>query len=79
MTTMQILRAESGDIHILADLLGEASHTLAPAQWLVLNPIHRAVVLPAYMRIHLEHAMTFGQVHITTDRSAVAVWLPHDR
>ncbi len=79
MTTVQIGRAGSSDTRVLADLLGEACHSLAPARWLVLNPTQRALILPAYLRIHLEHAMTFGEVHLTADRSAVAVWFHHDR
>ena len=79
MTTVQIVRAETADAAVAADVIGAAFQTLAPAEWLVPNPTQRAFVLPANFRIHVEHAVEVGEVHMTADRSAVAVWLPRDR
>lgn len=78
-STVRIERAGVGDIDVVANLLGEAFHDLAPARWLVVNPRQRVLVLPSYLRIHVEHAMRFGEVHVTADRSATAIWFPYNR
>src|SRR5919198_6381866 len=75
---VQIRRADAGDLDVIADLLGEAYHDLAPLRGIVLSSRQRTRVLPAYLRIHVEHALTFGEIHLTADRSAVAVWFPYD-
>ncbi len=72
-----IRQADASDLDLIADLLGEAYHNLAPLGRIIRSPFQRAQVLPAYLRIHVEHALTLGDVHLTVDQSAVAVWLPH--
>jgi hypothetical protein len=54
-------------------------HDLDVAAWLVRDPIERARVLYANMRIFVEHAFDYGAVHFTEDRSGVAVWFRRDR
>lgn len=73
-----IIEAGTGDGGWIAGLIGEAFHPLAVACWLVPDPDLRARVLPANFRIIVEHALTYGEAHVTDDRSAVAVWFPRD-
>ncbi|MGH3679400.1 MAG: GNAT family N-acetyltransferase [Natronosporangium sp.] len=73
-----IVRADATEAPQIAELIAVAFHSLAVARWLVPNPDRRAEVLPANFRIFVDHALAHGEVHITTDRSAVAVWFPRD-
>jgi GNAT superfamily N-acetyltransferase len=73
-----IIRACAEDAAWVADLIGEAFHPLAVAGWLVPDPQERAQVLPANFRIFVDHALAHGQVQITGDGAAVAVWFPRE-
>ena len=73
-----IVRACAEDAHWVADLIAEAFHPLAVAGWLVPEPQERAQVLPANFRIFVDHALAYGQVQMTGDGAAVAVWFPRD-
>lgn len=75
---LPITRARADDATWVTALIGEAFHPLAVARWLVPDPQERAKVLPANFRIFVDHALAHGQVHITLDRTAVAVWFPYD-
>jgi GNAT superfamily N-acetyltransferase len=79
MTGPTIVEATRRDAHPAAALIGTAFHDLDVAAWLVRDPIERARVLYANMRIFVEHAFDYGAVHFTEDRSAVAVWFRRDR
>lgn len=68
--------ATPGDADWVTDVIAAAFQPLAPCAWLVPDPAERALILPAYFRIFVEHALGYGTVHITTDASAAAVWLP---
>jgi GNAT superfamily N-acetyltransferase len=73
-----ICRAVATDTGWISELIGVAFQPLQVAQWLVPDPQRRAEILPANFRIHVEHALVVGQVHVTADRAAAAVWLPRD-
>jgi ribosomal protein S18 acetylase RimI-like enzyme len=75
---LTIERAGPDDAGWVADLIGAAFQPLAVAQWLVPDPQQRARVLPANFRIFVEHALAHGEVHVTADHAAVAVWFPQD-
>ena len=68
--------ADRTDIDWIADLIGAEFHHLSVTQWLVPDPGQRARIMPGNFAIHVEHAMSHGEVHVTTDRSAAAVWVP---
>lgn len=73
-----IVRADATEAPQIAELIAVAFHPLDVAQWLVPNPDRRTEILPANFRIFVGHALAHGEVHTTTDRSAVAVWFPRD-
>lgn len=75
---LSIIDASADDAHRIADLIAEAFHPLAVASWLVPDPRERARVLPADFRIFVDHALAHGQVQMTGDGAAVAVWFPRD-
>lgn len=72
-------RAGAGDAGWVAGLIGAAFQPLPVARWLVPDPTRRAQLLPANFRIFVDHALVHGEVHVTGDRSAAAVWFPRDR
>lgn len=74
MNAVRILRAQPGDAIEVAELIAEAFESLAVAHWLVPDPAFRRAVLAADMTILVEHALAFGHVDLTQDRSATAVW-----
>jgi ribosomal protein S18 acetylase RimI-like enzyme len=73
-----IHRAVVTDADWISELIGTAFQPLPPARWLVPDPERRAHILPANFQIHVEYALLIGQVHVTADRAAAAVWLPRD-
>jgi ribosomal protein S18 acetylase RimI-like enzyme len=77
-TRVSIVRADAAEAREIAELIAVAFHPLAVARWLVPDPARRAEVLPANFRIFVDHALAHGEVHVTTDRSAAAVWFPRN-
>lgn len=75
MTTLTITRAKTTDAEAIAGVIARAFHSLAVSEWLVPDPTERAEVLPAVMLILVEHALTYGRIEVTEDRSAAAVWM----
>lgn len=75
---IEIVRAGTEDAARVAALIGAAFHPLAVARWLVSDPVRRAEVLPANFQIFVDHALAHGEIHVTADRSAAAVWFPRD-
>jgi ribosomal protein S18 acetylase RimI-like enzyme len=75
---MSIMRADHREAAAITDLITESVHHLAVAVWLVPVRAERRAVLRGRFEIQVEHALTYGEVHVTADRSAAAVWLPHD-
>lgn len=76
MTTLTITRAKAVDAAPIAALIGRAFHPLAVSLWLVPDAVERSEVLPAYMLILVEHALTYGRIEVIEDRTAAAVWIP---
>lgn len=76
MNGPRIVRAQPSDARPVASLIAAAFHVLAVSGWLVPDPLQRIRILPAYFRILVGHALGHGQVHLTSDRTAAAVWLP---
>lgn len=77
-TRVSIVHADASEARDIAELIAVAFHSLAVARWLVPDPARRAEVLPANFRIFVDHALAHGQVHVTADRAAAAVWFPRD-
>jgi GNAT superfamily N-acetyltransferase len=71
-----IVPADAADLDTLSRVIAEAFHNLAPSWWLIADPAARRAVFPGYFRLHVEQALAHGAVHTTTDRDAVALWLP---
>jgi GNAT superfamily N-acetyltransferase len=71
-----VVLAEPGDAEVLSHLIAEAFFDLPPSRWLIPDPVARRQIFPGYFRIHVEHALTHGLVHTTSDRAAAALWLP---
>lgn len=78
MTTSDIVHAGPADLDKVADLIGTAFADLAVAAWLVPDAPTRAAILAANVRLHVEHALTHGEIHRTGDHTAVAVWVHRD-
>jgi GNAT superfamily N-acetyltransferase len=72
----RIIRAHPADTEALSHLIADAFFSLAPCQWLIPDAAARRDILPAYFRLHVEHAMTDGQVDTTPARDAAALWIP---
>lgn len=73
--------AGTGDAERVAGLVAEAFTPLDVAQWLVGDPGERRRRLHASFRIHVEHALRHGVVHVASEPSterllATAVWFP---
>lgn len=76
--TAPIVRANHGNAHDVAALIATAFGPLDVAAWLVPDPAERERVLYANFRLYVDHALAHGDVLITDDRAAVAVWYPRD-
>jgi len=72
---VSITSAEPSEAPRLAALIAESFHPLAVAAWLVPDRVARARILPRQFAILVEHALTHGHVDVTSDRTAVAVWM----
>jgi hypothetical protein len=87
-------RGTVADVDEIAFRLALRLAELRQAAWLVPDPHDRLPVLQAYLRIHVEHAITSGHGHVDILReydsdpryreqdkiiTAVAVWLYHDQ
>jgi len=71
-----IVRAGSTDAVWIADLIGTEFQHLEVTAWLVPDTNERARIMPRNFEIYVEHALTYGEVDVTDDRTAAAVWLP---
>ena len=77
-----IERATAADIAEAAYVIGQAFHPLPVCQWLVPPVTERSQVLSANMAIYVEHALTYGDVHLAraaTGIVGVAVWIDRTR
>ena len=75
-TRHQIVRATGADTGVLAEVIAEASFSLAVCQWLIPDQAARRAAFPGYFQLYVEHALADGLAHTTADRAAVALWLP---
>jgi GNAT superfamily N-acetyltransferase len=67
--------AGPGDIDTVADVIADAFAPLAVIRFLVPDPDRVRPVSRAWYRLHVEHAISgAGQVVMTEDNSAAAVW-----
>ncbi|WP_194925796.1 GNAT family N-acetyltransferase [Catenulispora pinisilvae] len=72
----QIVQAQPQDANVLSRVIARAFHDLAPSTWLIPDSDGRARLFPGYFRLFVHEAMTRGRVDTTTERTAVALWLP---
>jgi hypothetical protein len=72
----RIVRAHPADTEDLSQLIADAFFPLAPCQWLIPDAGARRDILPAFFRLHVEHAMADGLVDTTPGRDAAALWIP---
>lgn len=72
----RVIPAEAADLEVLSRVIADAFHDLPQSRWLVPDQDARSEIFPGYFRLYVEHAMTSGIVHTTTDRTAAALWLP---
>jgi GNAT superfamily N-acetyltransferase len=75
----EIVRADASEAGQLADLIGGAFAELPPTEWLVPVAAERPRVLADTFRIHVDLAIKHGEVHVTTDRTGVAIWFPRNQ
>lgn len=73
----EIELAGPSDIKTLSQVIALSFHGLAPSVWLIADPAVRGEVFPGYFQLYVEEAMERGRVYTTTDRTAVALWLPN--
>jgi GNAT superfamily N-acetyltransferase len=72
----EIRLADRYDAEAVAELIAVAFGPLAVARWLIDDDHSRARLFPGHFRIFVDHALTHGVIHTTTDRRAAALWLP---
>jgi GNAT superfamily N-acetyltransferase len=72
----EVVSADLADVGVLAQLIADAFHDLAPSRWLVPDQQVRREIFPPYFRGYVEHAFAEGVVHTTPGRAAAALWLP---
>ena len=72
MTNPNIVSAVAPDAEWIADLVGDSFMDLGVTEWLVPDAGERAKILPRNFQIHIEYALTYGDVHVFSDRSAAA-------
>jgi len=72
----EVVRAGEADIGVLSQVIAEAFFSLAVCRWLIPGEAARQDAFPGYFRLYVEHAMADGLVETTSDRAAVALWIP---
>ncbi|WP_407676906.1 GNAT family N-acetyltransferase [Phytohabitans aurantiacus] len=78
MRHMSIVRAEPAEAGCIADTIADAFQHLGVFVWLVPPRSERRRILRDHCQILVEHALSYGEVHVTDDRTAVAVWFARD-
>ncbi|GIJ47566.1 N-acetyltransferase [Virgisporangium aliadipatigenens] len=74
MTFHPMLLAHTADAHVIAATVAVAFKDLDVARWLVPDDDERQAVLYRNFRIHVEHALEYGQVWTVPDHRGAAVW-----
>lgn len=72
-----VVPADRRHIGTVADLVAEAFAELPAVAWLVPDGDRRAIPR-GHFALLVEHAMTWGEVHLTTDGAGAAVWFFRD-
>lgn len=75
---LEIVRLGEADIEAAADVLARAFHHDPFAIHLLPKAEEREDLLFWYFGTMVQYALLFGEVHATTNREGVAVWLRHD-
>ncbi|MEV6303889.1 GNAT family N-acetyltransferase [Actinoplanes sp. NPDC051861] len=74
-TVPELRIAGPDDIDTIADIVAASFQHMSVIRWLVPNDQRRMPVTRAWYRLHIEHALTgAGQVIMTSDNTATAVW-----
>ncbi|WP_346535609.1 GNAT family N-acetyltransferase [Micromonospora sp. DPT] len=69
----RIRPARWADKHAVAALTADALHTQPLGAWLVPDEHHRRRILTDVLEIWVEHALFFGEVHVTDNLTAATV------
>lgn len=72
-TAVRIRAARWPEKDPVAALIANALHPTAVGAWLVPDPVQRRQVLTDVVAIWVEHAMFFGDIHLTEDHTAAIV------
>ncbi|WP_433499850.1 GNAT family N-acetyltransferase [Sphaerimonospora sp. CA-214678] len=59
---------------VVGAIIAESFHDLEVSTWIVRPDEDRRQVLPPYFALFTEHAFAHGEVYVTADMSAAAVW-----
>jgi hypothetical protein len=76
--TTSVRRAAPNDVAAVTALLVDGLMFDPLAEWLVPNTHERPNVLHRLLAVEVDHAVETGDVYVTLDWSAVAVWHRHD-
>lgn len=75
-TQLEVRRANEADVDAVAATLHAAFRTDPVSSWVFPDENDRERLHPGFMRMFVELAMTTGEVYLTPDAAAVAVWFP---
>lgn len=73
-TGAEITPATPADAPLVASLIASAFHNLEAARWQIPDDDLRRAVLPAMFQDYVHHALEYGNVEVTADMTAAAVW-----
>ncbi|PSK67600.1 hypothetical protein B0E53_00410 [Micromonospora sp. MH33] len=73
-----VRQAGPTDVAAATALLVDALRRDPVAEWLVPDPKERPDVLHRLLAVEVDHAIETGNVYVTLDWSAIAVWRRHD-
>jgi ribosomal protein S18 acetylase RimI-like enzyme len=74
MIGVQIVPAAAGDASLVAGLIATAFHDLDAARWQIPDDDQRRAILPAIFQEYVHHSIEHGNVEVSTDMTAAAVW-----
>ena len=71
---VQIVPAAVADAPLVAGLIATAFHDLEAARWQIPDEHQRRAILPALFQEYVHHAIEHGNVEVSADMTAAAVW-----
>lgn len=71
---IEIIPAAAADAGLVANLIATAFHDLEAARWQIPDEHRRRVTLAAMFQDYVHHALDHGDVEMTADVTAAAVW-----